>query len=949
MNDVEYVVPPGIKPQKSTGVSGGPGKNISPKPPKKPNQFLNWVKTHKGLAVAIVIVAGIFVLVGSVLVTKQKVSLFGLQLNPLYQQANCPIEDVNGNPVDCTGGGGTLNTLAIVGDFPEGYIGVPYAESLSVSGTSELCTWSLVSITPNITGAQMANDLGGQGTSGTFRATATAAGTYQVTVKVTCGTQQVTKTLQWIVMSGPNPAEPTIEGTFQTGTVNVPFSTNLSLEGNVTQPCTWQLVSSVPPIPGATVQINGTVSPTSSSDTVPDSTLLAYYHATPTEARTYQITIKATCQNNVSATNVFTWVVNPTHMPPVTGDLDITGTFPDGKGGEVYTTNVQTLNAAGKSCTFGKVTVEPAVNNPIITPVNTLIETDETMGTFSATAQTPGLYSVTIPVTCSSLTGIGPARTAQKIFKWRVNGFGPTPTELTISANFTEGKVGQEYSTNVSTVNGSANCTLTLKEVKPPITGAILAQKNNATGSILPSPEKSATFVATPKTAGEYLVTISAECPPLVGDGATKYVEKQFNWKVTDGGTTSTLAITGTFPDSKVNEAYTANIQTVNAQYGVCKFTLVEVKPPVVGATVTTTDNLRLGIMAQPETSGVFSAKPTTAGTYLVKISVSCDPKTGDGPSKYAEKEFNWKVSGTTTGGGGGGGGGGTTASTCTTSSYVDKLTAIYRWWSPSLSDHMYTTNANEKPNGYRYEGISGYVFNTQVSGTQPIYRSSKASIGAHYYGTTNDAAQYGYTPEGIIGYAFPSSVSGSSPWYRLHKGDPVNDYVQTTSEQERNSIAELGYSNDGTVAYLCGAAQTTELQPLFRLWGGADGDHFYTTNFAERDSLIAGGYRSEGVAGYIYGARRDGTAPLYRSYSRAIGDHLYTTSEAEARSTGYTFEGIMGYISTGSANNTAPLHRLYSASIGDHFYTASDAEAATARQMGYKSEGDTGFVYLSQ
>ena len=167
MNEVEYVVPPGNQPSKSTGVSGsGMGQN-SPKLPKKPNMLVEWVKSHKFLSVAMLIMAGILVSVSFVMVTGQKVSLFGLQLNPLYNKANCDSEVKDGSlcgggvlvPDDKGGGdtGSTISKIILTGDFAAGTVGQNYETIVSTSGVvAKPCTWRIISSTPTISKATIA-------------------------------------------------------------------------------------------------------------------------------------------------------------------------------------------------------------------------------------------------------------------------------------------------------------------------------------------------------------------------------------------------------------------------------------------------------------------------------------------------------------------------------------------------------------------------------------------------------------------------------------------------------------------------------------------------------------------------------------------------------------------------------------------------------------------------
>ena len=98
-----------------------------------------------------------------------------------------------------------------------------------------------------------------------------------------------------------------------------------------------------------------------------------------------------------------------------------------------------------------------------------------------------------------------------------------------------------------------------------------------------------------------------------------------------------------------------------------------------------------------------------------------------------------------------------------------------------SVGDHFYTTDAVERdsatPNsGYQYEGIAGYVFDTQTAGTVPFYRLFNPDTGDHFYTIDaverdNAMTQNTYQDEGIAGYVFDTEAAGTVPFYRLLKG----------------------------------------------------------------------------------------------------------------------------------------------------------------------------------
>ncbi|KAI0328320.1 hypothetical protein GY45DRAFT_1326449 [Cubamyces sp. BRFM 1775] len=131
---------------------------------------------------------------------------------------------------------------------------------------------------------------------------------------------------------------------------------------------------------------------------------------------------------------------------------------------------------------------------------------------------------------------------------------------------------------------------------------------------------------------------------------------------------------------------------------------------------------------------------------------------------------------------------------------------ALLRGYSPSASDHFYTTNAGEMENailniGYFSEGDGAQVLPSQA----PTLSRSTAY---HFY-TTNAAeraiaiSQLGYTDEGIAAYVYPSKLCGSVPLYRMYN-PMATDHFYTTNVGERdNAITALGYVDEGIAAYV--------------------------------------------------------------------------------------------------------------------------------------------------
>ena len=96
----------------------------------------------------------------------------------------------------------------------------------------------------------------------------------------------------------------------------------------------------------------------------------------------------------------------------------------------------------------------------------------------------------------------------------------------------------------------------------------------------------------------------------------------------------------------------------------------------------------------------------------------------------------------------------------------IDDIETVryYRLYNPNSFEHHWTTDANEYrvlgTIGWIREGADGYVFATQVSGSEPLYRLYNPNDGLHHW--TMDANErtiligYGFIDEGIACYVFP-------------------------------------------------------------------------------------------------------------------------------------------------------------------------------------------------
>ena len=847
------------------------------------NRFVNWVMTHKALTASLAVMAVIIGLVGTVLITNKPVSFFGYQLNPLYQYAQIPEPCDPGDP----------NCLPPPPPpIPSPTVDVPNV--LLTIGDSNDSSPNL----PADCGIETNGPATVVATSGAADCLKTTINNpkesytkdFRICLSLDSSAMQCTP---WASEGGGNTGQVRSGGSFQYAGVRVE---NRDLPAG-------KVIKNVE----AGVQVyyqrdDGPCEGTSGMNwakaiTGQNVSSWSYGAQQDDDPGCAQMGLRATMQNTTT-----------------TSTINIQGSFPGGTQGTPYTTTLTLSGTPNLPCTWTLVSITPPVAGAAI---------GASTGIFTATPTISGIFQVAVKVDCQN------GQTASNTFPWAVTHTDPPgPQTLAITGTFANGKVNTAY-TQAFNITGTytSPCSWTLVSITPAVSGASIIFTEGGPGT-------TGTFKATPTVAGTYQVSMKVTCQNNLT--ATKTLP----WVVDSVGTPTSLSITGTFPDSKVNVAYSTDVKTVNAGADNCTLTLVKVTPAVAGATLVK----RANVKAETETTATFTATPKTAGNYVVSVSADCPPLVGDGPNRFASKDFTWKVTDD-----------GTPpppppvgSASCTDPANLPFLTAIYRYWSPSAGDHLYTTNANEKPSGYRAEGIAGYVYTKQITGTTAVYRSSNSKIGSHYYSTTNDATNYGYKDEGILGYTFASKVESSAPWYRMHKGGTTSDYVHTVSEEERGAIKELGYVDEGIVAYLCGTPQPTELQPIYRMWNGAEKEHFYTTNPAERDTVLSKGFVSEGITGYMYGVRKEGSSPVYRSYHKQEKHHYFSLTESEATKWGYTVEGIVGYIWPTTKTGTVPLYKLFNPQSRDNLYTASTGEVSQAVQAGYEDQGVLGYMFTT-
>jgi hypothetical protein len=132
---------------------------------------------------------------------------------------------------------------------------------------------------------------------------------------------------------------------------------------------------------------------------------------------------------------------------------------------------------------------------------------------------------------------------------------------------------------------------------------------------------------------------------------------------------------------------------------------------------------------------------------------------------------------------------------------------AVYRFWSPVLSSHFYTTREAERdwliaeyPGIWTYEGPVYSTFGDALDANlKPVYRFWGPSLGAHFYTLNEDEKMnllvnwgHVWTYEGPVFYAYPEGLQppNALPVYRFWS--PVlSKHFYTISEIERQWLID--------------------------------------------------------------------------------------------------------------------------------------------------------------
>ena len=99
-------------------------------------------------------------------------------------------------------------------------------------------------------------------------------------------------------------------------------------------------------------------------------------------------------------------------------------------------------------------------------------------------------------------------------------------------------------------------------------------------------------------------------------------------------------------------------------------------------------------------------------------------------------------------------------------------------------------------------------MLSAAATGAVPLYRAYSPSATDHFY-TTNEAERdnavnnLGYSAEGIAAYIFPSATCSSVPLYRMYSPSATDHFYTTNAAERQNAIANLGYSDEGIAGYV--------------------------------------------------------------------------------------------------------------------------------------------------
>ena len=141
-------------------------------------------------------------------------------------------------------------------------------------------------------------------------------------------------------------------------------------------------------------------------------------------------------------------------------------------------------------------------------------------------------------------------------------------------------------------------------------------------------------------------------------------------------------------------------------------------------------------------------------------------------------------------------------------------LTSRYRLYNPNSGFHFWTTNSAENDYlgsiGWNQEGANYRLCvgssSLDSSTAEPYFRLYNPNSGRHFWTSNSAEDDYlgviGWNQEGINGYLFLSEVSGSIPLYRLYNPNS-GGHFWTVNESEYNYLGSLGWNQEGIAGYV--------------------------------------------------------------------------------------------------------------------------------------------------
>ena len=194
---------------------------------------------------------------------------------------------------------------------------------------------------------------------------------------------------------------------------------------------------------------------------------------------------------------------------------------------------------------------------------------------------------------------------------------------------------------------------------------------------------------------------------------------------------------------------------------------------------------------------------------------------------------------------------------------------------------------------------------------------------------SSNDIRYRGLGSNSVSVSILHQDTNNSNAVYRLYN-ESTQKHRYTANFNERTSLIQAGWRNEGTPFSFCSAGQQT----ITLLTNSSNDEQLARQNSAEMRNLIANGFINNDKP--LFTASNYGKIPVYWRYDAVLDRSLYTTSTTEGLSNGYVDRGVAFYA---CSQQKEPVFRLYKPN-GSHFYTTSPVERDKAiYDLGYRNE----------